>query len=436
MSSTQARNVTIELNDDQSALTLRVRFTLPCSDVQKLAINYRLAYEVVSLSTFTNYLSFPPSADPLPTIVQVCLALKYFTQLMGIAHLLEKSAVHIWSLWLRFDTITEIGFVLPDKGPTAIALTDGENLHAWFTLRNGVQEATSMYTYMLSVFIGVALLQFGCTVAGILFYCISGSAPLPTYFLLVIGLLGSLSTLAMLVPLAAALDIQRNHSVMLRKHLLELEFQRRKAQLQDDATTLDERIAMFETVIDAIEHNDDRLAFFGIEISLARLATLSATLVSLLSFVVFRAVPITWSDLNSFNIVRPEIAFGLGSRNDSDPDDHRARQTPLPTSPRSTRRQDSGNTMGTESTMGWKLYPDGKMGNMTAGDFDVYMAKMMERNRDVAEHEYHQTYQASQGYRQNPIQLPSFAHLKPIDFEKVEEDVGRVARTTHILCVN
>ncbi|EQC27118.1 hypothetical protein SDRG_15126 [Saprolegnia diclina VS20] len=306
----RARNVTIALDDMQSALTLRARFPMTCNDVLELDLNWHVAFESVSLSAFTNYLGavYAPVG-----ILQLILAVKYLMQLASITMLLFASSCKIWSLWLRFDTISAFGLDLPLKGRTVIALTEGENVHAWFTLRNGVRAATALIADFTSVFICGALLQFACTAAGILVYCISGSAPLPTYFLLLIGLFGSLSTLTMLVPLAAALDIQGKHSGMLRTHLLELEFQRQKAVQSGDATGFPARIAMFETIIDAIEHHDDRLSFFGIEISLARLATLGATLASLLSFVAFRVVPITWSNLNGLDL------FGSTYRDALDP---------------------------------------------------------------------------------------------------------------------
>ncbi|KDO22887.1 hypothetical protein SPRG_12024 [Saprolegnia parasitica CBS 223.65] len=296
---TNARNVTIGLNDDQSALTFRVRFPMTCSDVRWLSLRYVIAFESVSLSAFTDYLH----GKVLPGGLQIALALKYLIQLTFLTILLMVIAFNIWSLWLRFNSLTEFGIILPQKGRMTIALTDGENLHAWFTLRNGVRAATAFLTEWTTAFVGGALLQFACTATGILVYCIAGAAPLPTYFLLLIGLFGSLSTLAMLVPLAAALDIQHKHGPMLRKQLLELDFARRKALLQGDASGFDERIAMFESIIDAIENHDDRLTYFGIEIAVARLATLGATLLSLLSFVAFRAVPITWSTLNTANIL-------------------------------------------------------------------------------------------------------------------------------------
>ncbi|KDO24971.1 hypothetical protein SPRG_09702 [Saprolegnia parasitica CBS 223.65] len=297
---TNPRNVTIGLNDEQSALSFRVRFPMTCSDVRWLSLRYVIAFESVSLSAFTDYLQ---NRKPLPGWLQGALALKYLIQLTYLTMLLMASAFNIWSLWLRFNSITEFGIILPQKGRMAIALTDGENLHAWYTLRNGVRAATAFLTEWTTAFVRGALLQFACTATGILVYCIAGAAPLPTYFLLLIGLFGSLSTLTMLVPLAAALDIQHKHGPMLRKQLLELDFARRKALLQGDASGFDERIAMFESIIDAIENHDDRLTYFGIEISLARLATLGATLLSLLSFVAFRAVPITWSTLNTANIL-------------------------------------------------------------------------------------------------------------------------------------
>ncbi|EQC29949.1 hypothetical protein SDRG_12231 [Saprolegnia diclina VS20] len=151
------------------------------------------------------------------------------------------------------------------------------------------------------------MLQFAWTSTGVLIYCVTGSAPLPTYFLLLMGLVGSLSTLAMLVPLAAALDIQRKHGTMLRTHLLELEFARRDAVLSGTDAGFDDRIARFETIIDAVDNHDARMTFLWMEISLARLATVGATLASLVSYIAFHAVPFTWAGLNGYNVVQNQM---------------------------------------------------------------------------------------------------------------------------------
>ncbi|KDO22894.1 hypothetical protein SPRG_12031 [Saprolegnia parasitica CBS 223.65] len=297
-------NATVVLAKDQAALSFLARLSTSCTTLNATGLSWSIQYDHVSLKGFLAYVD---KFLAMPGIVPSILAAKYVLQLVYITLLLIRSSLKIWSLWLHFDSITSMGFDCLQYGRATIALTDAGNIESWFTLRNGVAATTTFIVEFSTVFIQCAMLQFGWTSTVVLIYCVTGSAPLPTYFLLLTGLVGSLSPLAMLVPLAAALDIQRDHGAMLRTHLLRLEFERRRAVLNGTDAGFEERIARFQTIIDAVDNHDARMTFLWIEISLARLATVGATLASLVSYIALHPVRFTWAGLNIYNWMQRQM---------------------------------------------------------------------------------------------------------------------------------
>ncbi|EQC29945.1 hypothetical protein SDRG_12227 [Saprolegnia diclina VS20] len=297
-----AYNASIALVDRQKSLLFSVSIQGEnCSDVINYDFNATQTYAAVPPAAYIQYLQITSSVPTLG-VLQLALACKYLVQHTMLSVLVLFCALQNWRLWLCFDGILAHGLYIADRKTAAlIDLAFGDNLKVWFQLRQSVQTACVHCTSFTTIFLKGALVQCSATMLAILFYCITGSAPLPTYFLLLMGLIGSLSTLAMLWPLAAALDIQRKHGQTLSTQLLELHFRcLDKTIIPDHA---DACIALFESIMENVERYEHRMTFFGFAITMPRLATMGAALPSLVSFIAFHVVPSTWASFNAFSVM-------------------------------------------------------------------------------------------------------------------------------------
>ncbi|EQC27117.1 hypothetical protein SDRG_15125 [Saprolegnia diclina VS20] len=161
-----------------------------------------------------------------------------------------------------------------------------QNLDVWHQLRNRVFKVITFYTQFVSALMSIALVQLAVTVGGLVVYC------LPGYNLLILMLVGSLSTLVFLLPLAKALDIQANHESMLHALVLRLHHERGRRAKVDRLSMM----ACLSQLIPLVGLNDDRIRFWGIELSTARLVGLTFSIGSGLSVVFSRTVYHSWSE--------------------------------------------------------------------------------------------------------------------------------------------
>ncbi|OQS03031.1 hypothetical protein THRCLA_21258 [Thraustotheca clavata] len=214
-----------------------------------------------------------------------------------IALNVSQISFRIWALWVKFDAITDIGLFHPDdsKSSTKVNLSIAANLGVWVQLRNSVISATKLYGIFIQVLISLSIVQLAISFGGLLLYCLTGNAPMPTYFLLMLGLASSLLNLMFLLPLAAALSIQSKQSDMLREVLHRYYLEKSRGEHDPEESHVENYL---HVIIDTIDNHDDRLRFWGVEMSTSALKGLSVTLASGISFILSKAVQYSWSNKN------------------------------------------------------------------------------------------------------------------------------------------
>ncbi|KDO22893.1 hypothetical protein SPRG_12030 [Saprolegnia parasitica CBS 223.65] len=241
-----------------SKVTLRARFfnRSSCDDVGRLRLLHTSTYARMSIKD--QFGGTERSGLPF------CLLIKYCVQMYVVAGIVGYSSLQIWSLWLQFDSLTAKDDTDGKKrAPTAQAevkkktvdLTLHENLNVWYNLRCRVLKVVAVYTQFVTALMSIALVQLAVAVGGLVVYCISGVAPLPGYYLLILTLLGSLSTLVFLLPLAKALDIQASHEAKLHALLLQLHHERERRSKVDRLSLM----ACLSRLIQLVGPNDDRI---------------------------------------------------------------------------------------------------------------------------------------------------------------------------------
>ncbi|EQC29943.1 hypothetical protein SDRG_12225 [Saprolegnia diclina VS20] len=283
---------------NQHDVTLRASFrnVSTCSDMAALRVNATTSYTELSLRD--RLADAPHGLAPLPMFFLV----KYCFQMYVVAGIVGYSSLQILALWLQFDSLTrppddDDNAARPTKKTKSqkkhhVDLTLHQNLNVWYKLRCRVLKVVAVYTQFVSALMSIALVQLAVAVTGLVIYCVSGVAPLPGYYLLILTLLGSLSMLAFLLPLAKALDIQANHESMLHALLLRLHSERDKRETEDRLAL----VSCLTRLIEKVGYNDDRICFWGVELSTARLFGLAFSIGSGLSVVFSRKVGHSWSD--------------------------------------------------------------------------------------------------------------------------------------------
>ncbi|EQC29947.1 hypothetical protein SDRG_12229 [Saprolegnia diclina VS20] len=287
-------SVSFQPPDMTEKLTLRARFfnLSTCDDVGGLRLLYTSTYARPSIRD-----QFGGSQrNGLP----FCLLIKYCVQMYVVAGIVGYSSLQIWSLWLQFDSLTrppddDDNAARPTKKTKSqkklhVDLTLHQNLNVWYKLRCRVLKVVAVYTQFVSALMSIALVQLAVAVGGLVIYCISGDAPLPGYYLLILTLLGSLSTLVFMLPLANALDIQANHEAMLHDVLLKLHLDAETRSKKDRLSLM----ACVTRLIEKVGQNDDRISW-GVELSMARLIGLAFSIGSGLSVVFSQSVHYSFS---------------------------------------------------------------------------------------------------------------------------------------------
>ncbi|KDO22889.1 hypothetical protein SPRG_12026 [Saprolegnia parasitica CBS 223.65] len=185
---------------NQHIMTIQASFgnVSSCDDVANLLVLHSTTYSQKSLQDRLE--AAPRGLALLPTF----LLAKYCFQMLVVAGIVGYSSLQILSLWLQFDALTK-----------KVDLTLHQNLDVWYRLRNRVFKVVTFYTQFVTSLMSIALVQLTVAISGLVIYCLSGVAPLPGYYLLILTMVGSLSTLVFLLPLANALDIQASHEAML-----------------------------------------------------------------------------------------------------------------------------------------------------------------------------------------------------------------------------
>ncbi|KAF0713752.1 hypothetical protein As57867_004213, partial [Aphanomyces stellatus] len=170
--------------------------------------------------------------------------------------------------------------------------TKRANLATWFKLRCAIASTTKLYAAFVQALMPLAMVQCAIAVGGLAVYCLTGNAPMPTYYLLLTALASSLSILIYLLPLSFVVSLQANHAVYLRQLRLKLH--------SDKATTeIDPGLADYlGMLIEKIENDDDRIEYWGMELTTAKLVSLSVSLGSGVSFLLTKSVQFNWSDYN------------------------------------------------------------------------------------------------------------------------------------------
>ncbi|KDO24972.1 hypothetical protein SPRG_09703 [Saprolegnia parasitica CBS 223.65] len=270
-------SMTVRPAVNQQNVTIRASFgnVSSCDDVAKLHILCLMTYTDKSLRK--RLATAAPGLTLLPTL----LLAKYCFQMLVVAGIVGYASLQILALWLQFDALT-----------VTVDLTLHQNLDVWYRLRNHVFKVVTFYTEFVTTLMSIALVQLTVAISGLVIYCLSGVAPLPGYYLLILTMVGSLSTLAFLLPLAKALDIQASHEAKLHALLLQLHHERERRSKVDRLSLM----ACLSRLIQLVGPNDDRICFWGVELSMARLIGLTISIGSGLSVVFSRTVNHSWSE--------------------------------------------------------------------------------------------------------------------------------------------
>ncbi|EQC41176.1 hypothetical protein SDRG_01152 [Saprolegnia diclina VS20] len=257
-------------------------YNTTCGDVQALTPRLETVYADISLQHYLDLVHGARVVAPIPAF----LLTKFLFQMCFIPQCVGTCTLVIWTLWRQFDALTP-----------RISLTRGRNVLAWFRLRCAVVATVKLYATFVQVLVSLAMIQFVVAVGGLAVYCLTGTAPMPTYYLLMAALAGSLSILLYLFPLSSVVSLQANHADTLRMHLLQLQDARFLAEADEGR-----RIEYFKALIDKIDHHDDYIRYWGKRLSPDQLLGLSVTLASGISFVVTKSVQFSWSTLNPWYI--------------------------------------------------------------------------------------------------------------------------------------
>ena len=244
------------------------------NQVRKLSPYATSLYEGGSLAQYLR--SLPNKIKLFPTFLLV----KHCYQMAVVAGITGRASLQIWRLWLQFDLIA-----------TKVDLTQHRNLQVWYRFRCRVVKVVNIYTQFIQVLLSMTLLQLVVAVGGLFFCCLRGNAPLPGYFLLILTVFGSLSTLIFLLPLAKALDVQANHESLLHRLRLQLQL-----ETNSEATNRHRRIGCLARLATKIRTNDDRIRFWGIRLSTTRLIGLAVSIGSAISFVFTRKLEHPWNE--------------------------------------------------------------------------------------------------------------------------------------------
>ncbi|KDO22891.1 hypothetical protein SPRG_12028 [Saprolegnia parasitica CBS 223.65] len=206
-------SMTVRPAVNQQNVTIRASFgnVSSCDDIATLLVLHSTTYSQKSLQDRLE--AAPRGLALLPTLLLV----KYCFQMLVVAGIVGYSSLQILSLWLQFDALTK-----------KVDLTLHQNLDVWHRLRHRVFKVVTFYTEFVTALMSIALAQLAVAFGGLVIYCLSGVAPLPGYYLLILTMVGSLSTLAFLLPLAKALDIQASHEAKLHALLLQLHHERER----------------------------------------------------------------------------------------------------------------------------------------------------------------------------------------------------------------
>ncbi|OQS05169.1 hypothetical protein THRCLA_02657 [Thraustotheca clavata] len=289
-------NVTLIPIDGQNTFSFLATFhnVSNCSTItDNMTIQRNISYPKLSIQ---QYLRMNKGEED-STLRFILFTMNLCQLAMIIAYILN-STEPLWDLWLHFDGITEIGLYSTSftNSSTMINLGNISNLCTWWQLRNAIITTSQELTYFIKIIISLSLLHCAISLGGLLYYCIMGIAPMPTYFLLMIALAQSLAILIFLYPITKVVQIQASHGDMLRDVLT-----RQLVEKAHSSDPLDTKLEKYLTkFIDIIDNHDDRICFWGVEMSQERLKGLCVTLVSGISFITSKIIQFSWSDKNAF----------------------------------------------------------------------------------------------------------------------------------------
>ncbi|KDO31049.1 hypothetical protein SPRG_19577 [Saprolegnia parasitica CBS 223.65] len=275
----------------EAYFSLRANFDGDCTAVRALRPVATVYYATSSLQMYVAAQTLDVSMVFFP----VFLLLKQIAQCGVFSICIGGLSGRIWALWIKFDSISSVG-LYPHFGTTPLQVDLGcrTNLIAWMAVRRSVIGATHLFTSFVKPLLSLALVQLAIAFGGLLVYALTGTAPMPTYFLLVLAVVSSISTLVFLYPLSEAMEIQANHGDMLREvqlqHLL-------KKGANDTDDGVGDLLAVY---VDIVDNHDDRITFWGTETSKEKLQGLVVTLASGLSFIGSKTVQYEWSTLNPY----------------------------------------------------------------------------------------------------------------------------------------
>ncbi|OQS03873.1 hypothetical protein THRCLA_03845 [Thraustotheca clavata] len=283
--------------DGQSAFSFLGTFRniSSCSNVtDKLIIQTSISYPNPSIQQYIR------TGTTHWSIFTIYLCFKHWAQFVMLALALANLTTRLWRLWSHFDGITDIGLFESHTADNSIKVDLGifSNLRSWLQLRKAIVTASDQFAFFVQGIISLSLVQLAISFGGLVVYCLTGTAPMPTYFLLIIGLVMSLTTLIFLFPKSEAIQIQASHGDMLRQVLSE--------HLLDKDLTTDSQLENYlKTFIEIIDNHDDRISFWGFEMSRERLQGLCVTLISGISFIASKTIQFSWSNTNTFYANNP-----------------------------------------------------------------------------------------------------------------------------------
>ncbi|EQC29946.1 hypothetical protein SDRG_12228 [Saprolegnia diclina VS20] len=247
-----------------------------CTDIQQLK---PYATSIYNGGSLTQYLrSLPDRLALFPTL----LLIKHCFRMYVVSAITGRASLQIWRLWIQFDQIAG-----------RVDLTQHRNLEMWYRLRSRVFQVVRIYTQFIQALLAMALFQLASAVSGLFIFCLRGVAPLPGYFLLILTVFGSLSTLIFLLPLAKALDVQANHESLLQRIRLQLQLETKDLAAVASRHRCIECLARLAT---KIRTTDDRICIWGLQLSTARLIGLTVSIGSAVSFVFTRKLDHPWNE--------------------------------------------------------------------------------------------------------------------------------------------
>ncbi|EQC26544.1 hypothetical protein SDRG_15636 [Saprolegnia diclina VS20] len=274
---------------NEAFFSLRADFDGDCTAVRALHPVATVYYGTSSLQMYVA----AQTLDYAMVLFPLFLLFKQIAQCGVFSACIGGLSGRIWALWIKFDSISTVG-LYPHFGntPLPVDLTCRTNLVAWMAVRRSVIGATQVFTSFVKPMLSLALLQLAIAFGGLLVYALTGTGPMPTYFLLVLALVSSVSTLVFLYPLSEAMEIQASHGDMLRE--VQLQYLLKQGADKTDAGVGD----LLSVYVDVIDNHDDRITFWGTETSKDKLQGLIVTLASGLSFIGSKTVQYEWSTLN------------------------------------------------------------------------------------------------------------------------------------------